>query len=114
MIDSFKASVIENKKLLDIEKKQRIKAVFLRNKFLGEWASSILGLNPNKKKIYIKKVIKVDNEYNDKKVIIRLIEKDFKKRKINISFKEIQFKINDFNLEAKVILENKFKLNNWK
>ena len=114
MVDSFKASVIENKKLLDIEKKQRIKAVFLRNKFLGEWASSILGLNQNQENLYIKNLIKLDLENIYSKVIINKIVKDFKKKQINISSKEVQFKTNDFYLEANVIIENKFKLNNWK
>ena len=114
MPDDFKNSVIKNKKLIDAEKKQRLNILSLRNKFLGEWASSILGLKPNQKKLYISNVIKLDLENINSKVIINKIVKDFKKKQINISSKEIQFKTNDFYLEANVIIENKFKLNNWK
>ena len=52
----FKESVIENKKKRDLEKKRRLNVLILRNKFLGEWASTILGLNEDKKLKYIKKV----------------------------------------------------------
>ena len=114
MPSDFKKSVIENKKLIDAEKKQRLNTLSLRNKFLGEWASSILGLNQNHKKLYIRNVIKLDLENIYSKVIINKIVKDFKKKQINISSKEVQFKTNDFYLEANVIIENKFKLNNWK
>ena len=53
----FKENVIENKKKKDFEKKQKLNSIVLRNKFLGEWASTILELNDNKKKKYINKVI---------------------------------------------------------
>ncbi|GIS17474.1 MAG: hypothetical protein CM15mP118_3530 [Alphaproteobacteria bacterium] len=46
----FKENVIENKKKKDFEKKQRLNSIVLRNKFLGEWASTILELNDNKKR----------------------------------------------------------------
>ena len=114
MYKNFKNSVIENKKLLDKEKKQRLNTISLRNKFLGEWASSILGLNQNQENLYIKNLIKLDLENIYSEVIINKIVKDFKKKQINISSKEVKFKTNDFYLEANVIIENKFKLNNWK
>ena len=53
----FKENVIENKKQKDFEKKQKLNSIILRNKFLGEWASTILELNDNKKRKYIDKVI---------------------------------------------------------
>ncbi|MDA9558810.1 DUF1476 domain-containing protein [Alphaproteobacteria bacterium] len=114
MVDNFKSSVIANKKLKEKEKDHRVNKVILRNKFLGEWAASILELNPDQKKVYISKVIELDKKNTNNKVIINKIKKDFKKKQINISSKEIQFKVNDFYLEANVIIENKFKLNNWK
>lgn len=114
MVNDFKKSVIENKKLIDAEKKQRLNTLSLRNKFLGEWASSILGLNQNQENLYIKNLIKLDLENIYSEVIINKIVKDFKKKQINISSKEVKFKTNDFYLEANVIIENKFKLNNWK
>jgi hypothetical protein len=114
MVDNFKSSVIANKKHKEKEKDQRVNKVILRNKFLGEWAASILELKPNQKKFYISKIIELDKENTNNKVIINKIKKDFKKKQINISSKEIQFKVNDFYIEANVIIENKFKLNNWK
>lgn len=114
MIDKFKKSVIENKENVDFEKKRRRKAILLRNKFLGEWASSVLDLKPSQKKVYTSNVTKIDIENINSKIIIKKIEKDFIKKKINISYREIEFKVKDFYLEANVIIENKFKLNNWK
>ena len=52
----FKENVIENKKK-DFEKKQKLNSIVLRNKFLGEWASTILELSDNEKQKYINKVI---------------------------------------------------------
>lgn len=108
----FKKNVIEYKKNLALEKKRRLKTILLRNKFLGEWASSILGLNAVQRKIYITKVTQIDLENKNNQNIIKKIEKDFIKEKINISFKEIEFKVHDFYIEAHVIMENKFKVNN--
>ena len=108
----FKESVIENKKKKNLEKKLRLNALGLRNKFLGEWASTILGLNEEEKSKYIKKVTSFKkNEY---KFVIKKIENDFANNNIDISFKEIELKIQDFQIRANVIIENKFKINNWK
>ena len=108
----FKESVIENKKKRDLEKKRRLNALILRNKFLGEWASTILELNDNKKLKYINKVINFKKQ--EYKFIIRKIEQDFVKNNIKISFKEIELKVRDFQIKANIVVENKFKLNNWK
>ena len=53
----FKENVIENKKKKDFEKKQKLNSIVLRNKFLGEWASTILELNDNKKKSILIKLL---------------------------------------------------------
>ena len=107
----FKESVIENKRKKNFEKKQRLNAIHLRNKFLGEWASTILGLDDKKKREYINKVINFKKKKNS--FIIKKIEEDFAKKNIKISFKEIELKTKDFQLKANVVVENKFKLNNW-
>ena len=108
----FKENVIENKKKKDFEKKQKLNSIVLRNKFLGEWASTILELNDNKKLKYINKVINFKKQ--EYKFIIRKIEQDFVKNNIKISFKEIELKVRDFQIKANIVVENKFKLNNWK
>ena len=108
----FKENVIENKKQKDFEKKQKLNSIILRNKFLGEWASTILELNDNKKRKYIDKVINYKKK--EYKSIIKKIEQDFAKNNIKISFKEIELKVRDFQIKANIVVENKFKLNNWK
>ena len=110
----FKNSVIENKKKKALLKKQRLNVIDLRNKFLAEWASNILELNDKEKLIYIKNITNAFFRKKENKFIIKKIEDDFTSRKINISFKEIEFKINDFQIKANIIVENKFKLNNWR
>ena len=108
----FKENVIENKKKKALEKKQKFNSLVLRNKFLGEWASTILELNDKKKREYINSVINFKNK--EYKFVIRKIEKDFTKNNIKISFKEIELKVRDFQIKANIVVENKFKLNNWR
>ena len=109
----FKNSVIENKKKKALLKKQRLNVIDLRNKFLAEWASNILELNDKEKLKYIKKVTKDYLQREENRFVVKKIENDFASRNINISFKEIEFKIKDFQIKANIIVENKFKLNNW-
>ena len=108
----FKENVIENKKKKDFEKKQKLNSIVLRNKFLGEWASTILELSDNEKQKYINKVINLKKK--EYKFVIKKIEQDFVKNNIKISFKEIELKVRDFQIKANIVVENKFKLNNWK
>ena len=110
----FKNSVIENKKKKDFLKKQRLNVINLRNKFLAEWASNILELNDKEKLKYIKKVTSAYLQIEENKFVVKKIEDDFVSRNIKISFKEIEFKLKDFQIKANIIVENKFKLNNWK
>ena len=110
----FKNSVIENKKKKALLKKQRLNAINLRNKFLAEWASNILEFNDEEKLTYIKIVTSANFKREENKLVVKKIEDDFASRNIKISFKEIEFKLNDFQIKANIIMENKFKLNNWK
>ena len=109
----FKNNVIENKKK-NCLKKQRLNVIDLRNKFLAEWASNILKLNDKEKLTYIKKVTNANFQREENKFVVKKIEDDFASRNIKISYKEIEFKIKDFQIKANIIVENKFKLNNWK
>ena len=109
----FKNDVIENKRKKELEKKRRLNILHLRNKFLAEWASTILGLNENKKREYIKKVTRLEFKKDENSNVINEIEKDFADNNIKISFKEIELKVKDFQIKAYVIVENKLKLNNW-
>ena len=107
-----KVSVIDNKRKKDFEKKQRLNALCLRNKFLGEWAASVLGFDENKKKKYINKIASPGHKEGDSKSIIKKIEKDFAKNNIKVHYKEIEFKVKDFQFKANSIVENKLKLSN--
>ena len=89
----FKESVIAHKKKLDFEKKQRLKAMSLGNKFLGEWASNVLGYNQSQKSNYISIINKVVLKNDNSRDIIRKIEKDFQ-------------------MKANVIIENNLKFKN--
>ena len=108
----FKDSVIQSKKKRDFERKQRLKALSLTNRFLGEWASNILGYNEYKKKSYIKNINKSNKINTNYKTTISMIEKDFAKGDICISIREIEFKVKDFQMKANVIVENHLKFNN--
>ena len=110
----FKNYVIENKKKKDFLKKQRLNVINLRNKFFAEWASNILELNDKEKLTYIKNVTNANFKREENKFVVKKIEDDFTSRNIKISYKEIEFKIKDFQIKANIIVENKFKLNNWK
>ena len=110
----FKNYVIENKKKKDFLKKQRLNVINLRNKFLAEWASNILELNDKEKLTYIKNVTNANFKREENKFVVKKIEDDFTSSNIKISYKEIEFKIKDFQIKANIIVENKFKLNNWK
>ena len=108
---SFKQDVIKKKKKFDLEKKQRLNVVSLRNRFLAEWASNVMGYEKKEIQKYIKKIKKKNNINLDYNQIIKIIEDDFIKSKIKISSKEIEFKVKDFQMKANVIIENKLKLN---
>ena len=110
----FKINVIENKRKKDLEKKLRKNALQLSNKFLGEWAANILGFDENIKKVYTNKIVSQKIKETGNKSIIKKIEKDFAKNNIKINYKEIEFKVKDFQIKANIIIENKFKLNNWR
>ena len=63
----------------------RFKVEARSNKYLGEWASLILGKNDEEKQNYIQEIIKADNED-----VFRKIKKDFTFSSINIEDSEIR------------------------
>ena len=70
-----------------------------RNKYLGQWASQILGYNLDQEKEYIQSVIKADFEEAGDEDVFRKIKTDLKDH--NISDEEIRKKMNDLNEKAK-------------
>ena len=60
------------------------------NKYLGEWAGSILGKNEEEKKNYIQEIIKADMEEAGSEDVFRKVRKDFKIASISIEDSEIR------------------------
>ena len=70
-----------------------------RNKYLGQWASQILGYDQEKEKEYIQAVIKADFEEMGDEDVFRKIKVDLKDH--NISDEEIRKKMDELNEKAK-------------
>jgi len=70
-----------------------------RNKYIGEWASKILGYNSDQEKEYIQSVIKADFEEAGDEDVFRKIKEDLKNQ--NISDEEIRKKMNELHEKAK-------------
>ena len=70
-----------------------------RNKYLGQWASKILGYNEEKEKEYIQSVIKADFAEAGDEDVFRKIKEDLKN--YNIADEEIRNKMNELMDRAK-------------
>ena len=70
-----------------------------RNKYLGQWASQILGYDQEKEKEYIQAVIKSDFEEAGDKDVFRKLKSDLAEH--NISDEEIRKKMDELNNKAK-------------
>ena len=70
-----------------------------RNKYLGQWASQILGYDQEKEKEYIQAVIKADFEEAGDEDVFRKVQSDLKDH--NISDEEIRKKMDELNEKAK-------------
>ena len=70
-----------------------------RNKYIGEWASKILGYNPDQEKEYILSVIKADFAEAGDEDVFRKVKADLKDH--NILDEEIRKKMDELNEKAK-------------
>ena len=70
-----------------------------RNKYLGQWASQILGYDQEKEKEYIQSVIKADFEEVGDEDVFRKLKKDLKNH--NILDEEIRKKMDELIEKAK-------------
>ena len=70
-----------------------------RNKYIGEWASKILGYNPGQEKEYIQSVIKADFAEAGDDDVFRKVKEDLKDH--NISDEDIRKKMDELNEKAK-------------
>ena len=70
-----------------------------KNKYLGQWASQILGYDQEKEKEYIQAVIKADFQEAGDEDVFRKIKEDLKDH--NVSEEDIRKKMKDFDEKAK-------------
>ena len=70
-----------------------------RNKYLGQWASQILGYDQEKETEYIQSVIKADFAEPGDEDVFRKVQSDLKDH--NISGEEIRKKMDELNEKAK-------------
>ena len=70
-----------------------------RNKYIGQWASQILGYNADQEKEYIQSVIKADFAEAGDEDVFRKIKADLKGH--NISDEDIRKKMDELNEKAK-------------
>ena len=70
-----------------------------RNKYLGQWASQILGYNSDQEKEYIQSVIKADFAEAGDEDVFRKVKEDLKDN--NISDEDIRKKMDELNEKAK-------------
>ena len=70
-----------------------------RNKYLGQWASQILGYDQEKETEYIQSVIKADFEEAGDEDVFRKLKADLANH--NVSDEEIRKKMDELNEKAK-------------
>ena len=70
-----------------------------RNKYIGEWASKILGYNTDQEKDYIQSVIKADFAEAGDEDVFRKVKDDLENH--NISDEDIRKKMDELNEKAK-------------
>ena len=88
-------------KKFQLDEELQFKVSARSNKYLGEWASSLLGKSGEDEKKYILEIIKTDLEEAGQEDVFRKIKKDFQKNLINISEQEIRDQIGKALLRAK-------------
>ena len=77
-------------KKFQMDEELQFKIAARSNKYLGEWASSMLGKNEEDKKKYIQEVIKADMEEAGSEDVFRKIKKDFGSASIAVDDSEIR------------------------
>ena len=77
-------------KKFQMDEELQFKIAARSNKYLGEWASSMLNKNEEEKKNYIQEIIKSDLEEAGQEDVFRKIKKDFQVASISVEEKEIR------------------------
>ena len=77
-------------KKFEMDEELQFKIAARSNKYLGEWAGSMLGKNEEGKKNYIQEIIRSDLEEAGQEDVFRKIKKDFQTASISIEETEIR------------------------
>ena len=77
-------------KKFQMDEELEFKIAARSNKYLGEWAGSMLNKNEEEKKNYIQEVIKSDLLEKGSEDVFRKIKKDFEEASINVEETEIR------------------------
>ena len=77
-------------KKFQMDEELQFKITARSNKYLGEWASTMLGKNETETKNYIQEIIKSDLEEAGQEDVFRKIKKDFQTASINVEETEIR------------------------
>jgi len=88
-------------KKFQMDEELQFKIAARSNKYLGVWASSMLGKNEEEKKNYIQEIIRSDLEEAGQEDVFRKIKRDFQKASISIEEKEIRDQMEKALLRAK-------------
>ena len=88
-------------KKFQMDEELQFKIAARSNKYLGEWASSLLGKNEEDKKNYIQEIIRSDLEEAGQEDVFRKIKKDFQAASISVEEKEIRDQMEKAFLRAK-------------
>ena len=88
-------------KKFQMDEELQFKIAARSNKYLGEWASSMLGKNEEEKKNYIQEIIKSDLEDAGQEDVFRKVKKDFQVASISIEETEIRDQMEKALLRAK-------------
>ena len=77
-------------KKFQMDEELQFKVAARSNKYLGEWASSMLSKNEEEKKNYIQEIIKSDLEEAGQEDVFRRIKKDFQAASLSVEEAEIR------------------------
>ena len=77
-------------KKFQMDEELQFKIAARSNKYLGEWAGSMLNKNEEEKKNYIQEIIKSDLEEAGQEDVFRRIKKDFQAASLSVEETEIR------------------------
>ena len=88
-------------KKFQMDEELQFKITSRSNKYIGEWASSLLGKNEEETKNYIQEIIKSDLEESGQEDVFRKVKSDFQAASLAIEDSEIRDQMEKALLRAK-------------